>query len=46
MSRISGVELKRCWGTSRIHQERGALKRGGFQAPHLTMIRDKKCLII
>jgi len=29
--------IERCWGTSRILKERGALKRGGFQAPHPTL---------
>jgi len=28
--------VERCWGTSWIRKERGALKRGGFQAPHPT----------
>lgn len=31
-SQGSGIE-KRCWGTSPIHKERGALKRGGLSAP-------------
>jgi len=34
--RGSGL-IERCWGTSRIRKERGALKRGGFQAPQPTL---------
>jgi len=31
-----GTEIERYWGIFRIRQERGALKRGGFQVPHFT----------